>query len=78
MFINKMFLFIFPAMLVALDKSESHGNCSKELMKASEKLCKVLTEADIRLLVDNIGQKSGAEMCVLAAVLLWYFTILYA
>ncbi|XP_019194253.1 PREDICTED: chromatin assembly factor 1 subunit FAS1 [Ipomoea nil] len=50
------------AMLAALDKPESHGNCSKELMKASEKLCKVLTEADIRLLVDNIEQKSGAEM----------------
>ncbi|XP_031105672.1 chromatin assembly factor 1 subunit FAS1 [Ipomoea triloba] len=53
---------VVSAMLAAIDKSESHGNCSKELMKASEKLCKVLTEADIRLLVDNIEQKSGAEM----------------
>ncbi|VFQ92678.1 unnamed protein product [Cuscuta campestris] len=48
-------------MLAALYKPDSHQN-SKELMKASEKLSKVLAEADIRSLIHNMGQTSGAEM----------------
>ncbi|KAK6137789.1 hypothetical protein DH2020_028469 [Rehmannia glutinosa] len=50
------------AMINALEKLENHPNCMQELMKASEKLSKVLNEADIRLLMDNMTHKSGAEM----------------
>ncbi|KAK6144953.1 hypothetical protein DH2020_021773 [Rehmannia glutinosa] len=50
------------AMINALEKLENHPNCMQELMKASEKLIKVLNEADIRLLMDNMTHKSGAEM----------------
>ncbi|KAL8051925.1 hypothetical protein ABFX02_06G179500 [Erythranthe guttata] len=50
------------AMINALEKAENHPNCLQELMKASEKLNKVLNEADIRLLVENMSHKSGAEV----------------
>ncbi|GFP90080.1 chromatin assembly factor 1 subunit fas1 [Phtheirospermum japonicum] len=50
------------AMINALEKSEDRPSCPQELMKASEKLSKVLSEADIRLLIKNMSQKSGAEM----------------
>ncbi|KAK6144935.1 hypothetical protein DH2020_021755 [Rehmannia glutinosa] len=50
------------AMINALEKLENHPNCMQELLKASEKLSKVLNEADIRLLMDNMTHKSGAEM----------------
>ncbi|CAH9072964.1 unnamed protein product [Cuscuta epithymum] len=49
------------AMLAALYKPESHQNC-KELMRASDKLSKVLAEAEIRVLIQNMGQTSGAEI----------------
>ncbi|XP_015572224.1 chromatin assembly factor 1 subunit FAS1 isoform X2 [Ricinus communis] len=50
------------AMLAALQKSESDQSHKFDLMKASEKLSKVLQEADIRLLVDTLLQKNGAEL----------------
>ncbi|KAI3470376.1 hypothetical protein Pfo_027039 [Paulownia fortunei] len=50
------------AMINALEKSENHPNCLQELMKASEKLSKVLNETDIRLLMENMSHKNGAEM----------------
>ncbi|KAL3520441.1 hypothetical protein ACH5RR_018590 [Cinchona calisaya] len=48
------------AMIAALEKSESHENY-QELMKALERLGKILNEADIRLLVDNVVQNTGME-----------------
>lgn len=51
-------------MIKALEKSENHPNYLQEVTKASEKLSKVLHEADIRLLMENMSQKSGAEMYV--------------
>ncbi|CAN4126663.1 unnamed protein product [Withania somnifera] len=50
------------ALLTALGKLETDQNCTQEQMKASEKLGKVLNEADIRLLVASMEQKNGAEM----------------
>lgn len=51
-------------MINALEKSDNSPNCQHELMKASEKLSKALNEADIRLLGENISNKSSAEMYV--------------
>ncbi|KAL3323658.1 hypothetical protein AABB24_038025 [Solanum stoloniferum] len=50
------------ALLTALKKMETDQNCIQEQMKASEKLGKVLNEADIRLLVASMEQKNGAEV----------------
>ncbi|XP_059307532.1 chromatin assembly factor 1 subunit FAS1 [Lycium ferocissimum] len=49
------------ALLTALEKVETDPNCTQEQLKASEKLAKVLNEADIRLLVASMEQKNGAE-----------------
>ncbi|KAJ6726814.1 CHROMATIN ASSEMBLY FACTOR 1 SUBUNIT A CAF-1 SUBUNIT A [Salix purpurea] len=49
------------AMITALQKSETE-NYKSDLIKSSGKLGKVLREADIRLLVDGMLQKNGAEM----------------
>lgn len=51
-------------MINSLEKSEDHPNSVKCLIKASDKLGKVLNEADIRLLMESMSQKSGAEMYV--------------
>ncbi|XP_047966615.1 chromatin assembly factor 1 subunit FAS1 [Salvia hispanica] len=50
------------AMINALEKSGDHPNHLQDLTKASEKIGKVLNEADIRLLMENILQKNAAEM----------------
>ncbi|KAJ4968992.1 hypothetical protein NE237_015693 [Protea cynaroides] len=50
------------AMMSALQVSGSNQVFRTDLMKASEKLGKVLNEADIRLLVENMVQKNGAGM----------------
>ncbi|XP_059628604.1 chromatin assembly factor 1 subunit FAS1 isoform X4 [Cornus florida] len=50
------------AMITALEKSQSSHNYSLALTKASEKLAKVLSEADIRLLAESMEQKNGADM----------------
>ncbi|CAK7325984.1 unnamed protein product [Dovyalis caffra] len=50
------------AMITALQKSETDRNYESDLITSSEKLGKVLREADIRLLVDGMLQKNGAEM----------------
>ncbi|KAJ0014074.1 hypothetical protein Pint_19545 [Pistacia integerrima] len=52
------------AMVTALQKSESDPNVIHDLMKASEKLGKVLRGEDIRILVDNMLKKSDADMVV--------------
>lgn len=49
-------------MITALQKSESGPNFINDLMKASEKLGKVLSEASMRVLVDSMLKKNGAEM----------------
>lgn len=60
-------------MITALQKSESGPNFINDLMKASEKLGKVLSEASIRVLVDSTLKKNGAEMYVLTASLSSFF-----
>lgn len=50
------------AMINALEKPESDQNYKYDLIKASEKLAKVLNEADIRLLIESMVQKDGADM----------------
>ncbi|KAL6501069.1 hypothetical protein OROHE_025266 [Orobanche hederae] len=50
------------AMINVLEKSEDRPSYTQELMKASEKLSKVLNEAEIRFLMENMANKSGAEM----------------
>ncbi|KAJ6429354.1 hypothetical protein OIU84_020894 [Salix udensis] len=50
------------AIITALQKSETDENYKSDLIKSSGKLGKVLREADIRLLVDGMLQKNGAEM----------------
>ncbi|KAL1532830.1 chromatin assembly factor 1 subunit FAS1-like [Salvia divinorum] len=50
------------AMINALEKSGDHPNLLQDLAKASEKIGKVLNEADIRLLMESILQKNAAEM----------------
>lgn len=50
-------------MIAALEKSQSKQS-HQELMKASEKLGKILNETDIRVLVDNMEQNFGAEVYV--------------
>ncbi|XP_047332081.1 chromatin assembly factor 1 subunit FAS1-like [Impatiens glandulifera] len=49
-------------MITALQKSEALQSCGQELKKASERLCKVLNEADIRLLVQTLVEKNSADM----------------
>lgn len=49
-------------MISALEKSEDHTTYLQELAKASEKLGRILNEADIRLLLENMSQKNSAEM----------------
>lgn len=49
-------------MISALQMSENHQNHKHDLTKASERLGKVLSEADIRLLVQSMEQKNGANM----------------
>lgn len=49
-------------MISALQKSESHPNYRDDLTKASERLHKISSEADIRLLVQNMEQKNGAKL----------------
>ena len=58
-------LHLISAMINALEKPESDQNYKYDLIKASEKLAKVLNEADIRLLIESMVQKDGADMYVL-------------
>lgn len=51
-------------MLLTLSKLENHHNYEFDLRKASEKLGKVFSEAEIRSFVENLMQKSDAEMYV--------------
>ncbi|OVA05147.1 Chromatin assembly factor 1 subunit A [Macleaya cordata] len=53
---------VVSAMIAALQMPLSHPNYKIDLMKASDKLVKVLNEADIRVLVENLVQKNGADM----------------
>lgn len=60
-------------MITALQKSESDPNFINDLMKSSEKLGKVLREANIRVLMDSMLKKNGADMYVLTASLSSFF-----
>ncbi|XVE90692.1 hypothetical protein DITRI_Ditri20bG0097300 [Diplodiscus trichospermus] len=50
------------AMITLLEKMGNDQHYKHEFVKASEKLVKVLSVADICLLMHNMSQKSGAEM----------------
>ncbi|KAK8546550.1 hypothetical protein V6N13_067759 [Hibiscus sabdariffa] len=50
------------AMLTLLQKPENGKSYKHDFMKASEKLAKVLSEVDIRVLMSNMLQKTDAEM----------------
>ncbi|OMO82542.1 Chromatin assembly factor 1 subunit A [Corchorus olitorius] len=50
------------AMISLLQKWENNENYKHGFIKASEKLVKILSEADIRSLMCSMSQKSGAEM----------------
>ncbi|TYG37052.1 hypothetical protein ES288_D13G111200v1 [Gossypium darwinii] len=50
------------AMVTLLQKSENDHSNEYDFVKVSEKLAKVLSEADIRLLMCNMLQKTGAKM----------------
>ena len=56
-------------MITLLQKLENDQNYKHDFMKASEKRVKLLSEADIRLLMCNMSQKSGAEMYVSIMIL---------
>lgn len=43
-------------------KPESTSNGGQKVMKASERLTKVLSEAEIRSLVEKMEQKNGADV----------------
>ncbi|KAH7542120.1 hypothetical protein FEM48_Zijuj02G0039700 [Ziziphus jujuba var. spinosa] len=49
-------------MIMALQKLESDQNFKHDLIKASEKLSKVLCESKIRLLVNGLLQKNGTNL----------------
>lgn len=51
-------------MITALQKSEGDHNYKHDLRKASDKLGKAHNEADIRLLVEGLMQKNGANQYV--------------
>lgn len=50
------------AVITELMKPESTLNSAHKVMKASERLSKVLSEAEIRLLVEKMEQKNGADV----------------
>ncbi|KAL4325319.1 hypothetical protein GQ457_11G005640 [Hibiscus cannabinus] len=50
------------AMITLLQKPENDHSYKHNFVKASEKLAKVLNEADIHLLMSSMLQKTGAEM----------------
>lgn len=51
-------------MIVSLKKQESELNYSQNLIKASKKLSKTSTEADIRVIVEGLLQKNNEDMYV--------------
>lgn len=59
-------------MLNALQKSEGDPNFIHDLMKASEKLGKVLSEANIRVLMDSMLKKNSADMYVFAVFIRFF------
>ncbi|XP_075498612.1 LOW QUALITY PROTEIN: chromatin assembly factor 1 subunit FAS1 [Primulina tabacum] len=50
------------AMISLLEKPEARQDHLQEMLKASERLAKVLNEADILSLMENMSQKTGCEM----------------
>ncbi|GAV79235.1 CAF1A domain-containing protein, partial [Cephalotus follicularis] len=50
------------AMITALQKSENDQNYKHDVMKASEKLGKVLSVSDIRILMNSMMEKNGADI----------------
>lgn len=46
----------------SLQKPEDHPTCNADTIKAVEKLSKVLSEAEIRMLVNSLNQKNDSEL----------------
>ncbi|PPS13746.1 hypothetical protein GOBAR_AA06830 [Gossypium barbadense] len=57
-----LYLWLISAMITLLEKWEDNQKYKHGFVKASEKLFKVLNEADIRFLMRNMSQQSGAEI----------------
>jgi len=51
-------------MIALLKKQESEPNYNQNLIKASKKLSKTSTEADIRVIVEGLLQKNSEDMYV--------------
>lgn len=58
---NDIYWFI-SAVITELMKPDSTPNGVQNIMKASERLSKVLNEAEIRSLVEKMEQKNGADV----------------
>ena len=63
-----LILRFISGMITVLEKSGNYENYGHELTKASERLGKVLSEADIRLLVQSTEQKNAANMYVFSGL----------
>lgn len=59
------------AMISALEKADNDQTCRQELTKASERLGKVLSETDIRLLIRSMVQKNGADMYAIFSTVIY-------
>ena len=66
----------FSEMIASLKKLESEPNYNQGLLKASTKLGKASTEADIRLLVDGLLQKNSEDMYIIAVFMTFFIAIL--
>lgn len=66
----------FSEMIASLKKLESEPNYNQGLLKASTKLGKAYTEADIRLLVDGLLQKNSEDMYIIAVFMTFFIAIL--
>lgn len=64
-------------MIMALQKSESDENYNQDLMRASEKLDKVLCVSRIHSLVNGLLQKNGAFLYVPAVTMFWCFNFFF-
>lgn len=62
----------FSDMIASLEKLESDQNYNHFLIKASAKLGKAYTEADIRLLLDGLLQKNTEHMYITTVFLISY------
>lgn len=71
-----MFL-LHSAMISALEKADNDQTGKQELTKASERLGKVLSETDIRLLIGSMVQKIGADMYAIYNIPVMYMLFIH-